>query len=584
MRGIALSVGGFSHKLGVLTGKIAERLAVLTFSDELFEIQRDKAAREMRNFALSQPYHLAAYEGTLHCVTPRWHNDEKLEVLEGGGVTPASLRAFLGSGPGCLFSQAYVRALISGNATREEALSVADALIGPLSSVCAPCNPSQRSKGTRVVELTPPMDVPTTITTSSSGTTSDSVRLSWAYVCSQPARNPHDPNAAMDMLLQMGPHALGGGPATAHNALVDLAVHCLSEPYFDTLRTQQALGYIVAAAVKSEAGVDNVRFVAQSNKVTASELVARTEAFLLSWASPSGGLGALTEDKFAANVEAVIARKMEGDKSVKEEADRLWGEIRDGSLDWRRASSDIAALRKLKLSDLRAWVDRFVAPGGAGRRVFISLVEGGAGTGSSGSAAAAPEAAPADQEETEGAGDDEDGAPEEAAALPPAAAESKDDAPAASVLVDSVVQVAPPSGHGVVREDVLAPVVSAAASTAKATAPAGEASSAAAMGPASIPLSLDQAVLVQHELALLQRCVAPVDVSALIGAVEHILTADAVAKLRAALRSGGASLTVNLSPRSYFALRDALPLYRDVGAMRAMAAAAGNATTAAVQK
>ena len=61
---------------------------------------------------------------------PRWHNDEKLAVLETPGwVTPAVLRTFLAPGPGGMLSQVFVRALLSGNATSQEALAVADALV-----------------------------------------------------------------------------------------------------------------------------------------------------------------------------------------------------------------------------------------------------------------------------------------------------------------------------------------------------------------------------------------------------------------------------------------------------------------------
>ena len=226
-------------------------------------MQLDRATRDLRNFAMSQPYHLAAYEGSMTLTGPRWHNDEKLVVLETAGlVTPAYLRAFLAPGPSSLLSQVFVRAMISGNATAEEAAAVANALVAPLAAGAASggarsCFPSQRCRNSRVVELTPP--TPAVVVVSSPSSTPTLLRLGWVYLSQQAARNPADPNAAMDMLVQVGPHALGGGPAGAHNALVDLAVHCLSEPFFDTLRTKQGLGYIVAAALKSEAGIDSVR-------------------------------------------------------------------------------------------------------------------------------------------------------------------------------------------------------------------------------------------------------------------------------------------------------------------------------------
>lgn len=90
-----------------------------------------------------------------------------------------------------------------------------------------------------------PLPVPLMSPSSPAGAGAGS-RLVWEYVYNQPARNAADPNCAMDLLLQVGPQATGA--LCSQNALLDLAVHILAEPYFDTLRTKQVKNRLCAVS------------------------------------------------------------------------------------------------------------------------------------------------------------------------------------------------------------------------------------------------------------------------------------------------------------------------------------------------
>ena len=117
-------MGGFSHKLSVLVHKIGERAASLTFTDQQFEIQLDKARKELANWAFSQPYQIAAYDASVATSLPKWHIDERREAI--ADVSAGELRTFITS---ALLSKVHVTAFVCGNANEAEALAVADALV-----------------------------------------------------------------------------------------------------------------------------------------------------------------------------------------------------------------------------------------------------------------------------------------------------------------------------------------------------------------------------------------------------------------------------------------------------------------------
>lgn len=218
----------------------------------------------------------------------------------------------------------------------------------------------------------------------------------------------------------------------------------------------------------------------------AAELVVRWEAFLREFGA---SLAAMPEERFRDNVAAVVAQKLESPKNLREAADTLWGEVVTGSLDFRRATHEIAVLRALTLADLRAFFDAYVAVGGARRRAFVSLVEAGD----------APAAAPAadgdddDDDEEEGDDADDEGAAGKAAAAVAGAAAGAAAEGASPVAGETLG--AEQTGSGVAREDHLTPTRNAAGEAEPAT-PAelrgpGAAPAAAAPVPPRVDVSVD---------------------------------------------------------------------------------------------
>ena len=160
-------------------------------------------------------------------------------------------------------------------------------------------------------------------------------------------------------------------------------------PFFDDLRTRQALGYVCQSALRSDAGVASLRFIVQSTKVTPEGARARVEAFLAGFPAY---VAALPAAAFAANVAAAATARAEADKALEQEAARLWAEVSGpGLVDFERASREVAALAALSQADMVAFFAESVAPGGARRRAaYAGIARGTAVEATEGGQAAPP--------------------------------------------------------------------------------------------------------------------------------------------------------------------------------------------------
>ena len=375
---------------------------------------------------------------------------------------------------------------------------------------------SLASVGSAVVAgLTHPLHHPSHAAAASAAPFAGDLAISWEWTLQQPARNPADANAALLALCLVGP--VTSGPLCAQSALVSLLGHVISEPFFDSLRTKQAggggellcaplqvmlvrrptcvpaclppllqtLGYLVnAGPSETEGAVAGIRFIVQaspakagrlappmtypaspcssglplppqSNKVPAAELVKRWEAFLAEFGD---SLRALSEERFRDNVAAVISQKAESAKNLREATDTLWGEVVAASLDFRRASHEIAALRGLTKADLVAFYEAHVAVGGARRRPFVSLVDAGTSPAAGGAAAEGGEGDDDDEGEDDDEEEEVDAAEVAAGAGATPAADAAQQPPTApGAALDAQV-----TGSSLAREDKLAPAAGTA--------------------------------------------------------------------------------------------------------------------------
>ena len=113
--------------------------------------------------------------------------------------------------------------------------------------------------------------------------------------------------------------------ATPNIYSTDIGWQLMHEPCFDTLRTKEQLGYTVVADARSSRGIVGYIFMVQSSNSTMAHVEARISAFIDVFAKT---LREMDASEFETQRSALIARKLECDDSLNDEAERHWGELK----------------------------------------------------------------------------------------------------------------------------------------------------------------------------------------------------------------------------------------------------------------
>ena len=149
------------------------------------------------------------------------------------------------------------------------------------------------------------------------------------HVWTTPVPNPNEPNSALTYYVHFG------SKVDRHLRVVSaLLTQILSEPAFDTLRTKEQLGYIVAANSWNALG-DNetgLRIVVQSER-SPVYLEGRVDAFLDHMTSV---IEFMTDEEFAEQKNGLERKWREVAKNLNEEVNRFWAQIDSGYLDFSR--------------------------------------------------------------------------------------------------------------------------------------------------------------------------------------------------------------------------------------------------------
>ena len=190
-----------------------------------------------------------------------------------------------------------------------------------------------------------------------------------SLVYQHPILNSADNNAAVLVHFPIT-------PVTNHtaNTLLDLTTTLVSADAFNTLRTQQQLGYIVATFT-SQHGEGHTAYralnlVVQGVEVGAAGMDERVEAFLDEWIQRVEQWDvAEWEARVAGRVEAVQRRK----EQVEEAGDEVWMELVTGRRWWQRVEDEVAALQALDKADYVAWYEASVL-GESRRRFSVEIV------------------------------------------------------------------------------------------------------------------------------------------------------------------------------------------------------------------
>ncbi|KAL1917702.1 uncharacterized protein VTP21DRAFT_3536 [Calcarisporiella thermophila] len=321
--GMLFLMEGYNDKMPVLLEKVVHRMKNFTVDMSRFTFIKDQLRRHYKNFALDQPYQHALFYLSYILHERSWTQEEKLLELE--KITAEEVQNFIPF----IFSHMHFESVMHGNIFREEALrmmEIVENIIDP-----RPLLPSQLI-GPRSLLLP---------------------KQGGKFVYQRELTSVENLNSAVEFYCQVGDVT-----EVPLRARLSLLSQIAQEPCFNQLRTKEQLGYFVWSGVRKHPGILGFRIIVQSERDT-QHLEERIEAFLAQLRSI---IESLTEAEFKAQVNSLIAKKLEKDKNLQQETHRYWVIVHSGLYDFDQAEVDVNELKRIEKEDLLQFYDKHIHP------------------------------------------------------------------------------------------------------------------------------------------------------------------------------------------------------------------------------
>ncbi len=310
-RGMTLQLSGFDEKQPVLLEKIIAAITQPTLDPQRFARLREELLRRWRNAQRDAPYSQAMGELYNLVMTPSWSLQERLAATQ--AVDLAMLTAFVPT----FLAELQLVQLAHGNFDADQAQKLAQIAEKRLLATGSPTTtPVPRADvlalaATNTLRLLPVDHNDGAIV---------------AYY--QGADRRYDTRAAFGLLAQM-----------------------LETPFYQSLRTEQQLGYVVTATALPLLEVPGVGFIVQSPHVDGSALQQKIADFLVDFASE---LPNTPPDTFAAYQAGLLNRLQERDQTLSARSQRLWRSVDMDEPRFDTREQIAAAVSRLTLDDLVA--------------------------------------------------------------------------------------------------------------------------------------------------------------------------------------------------------------------------------------
>lgn len=280
-RGYDISIFGYSSRQGLLMNKIMEMMRISKFKEERFNLIKENLLRTWRNQNKDLPYQVLAKQVPVLQSEPAWSNEQLIAALEN-----KSLEQFTQFANRQLID-AKMDALFYGNYFRAEALKLSVLVEHELLSRQA----GRDLPPVKLLLLPKGTDKP------------------WLYA--HPLE--HSDNI-VELLIQSPSLSIDDA---AHMMLVR---QTLQPAFYNHLRTEKQLGYVVAAIAAPVLNLEGSLLVVQSPTTTEEKIVREIDLFLDEQQSQ------LSED-FSTNQQSLIRKLREPARSLQEQGERYWNAI-----------------------------------------------------------------------------------------------------------------------------------------------------------------------------------------------------------------------------------------------------------------
>lgn len=317
LRGLTIKVSGYSDKQSALLNRLLNTIKYGQLTETRFEIIKERLARKLANAQQAKPYEQAFTALHTQLLNPSWDEITRLNALE--STTFEDLQNFRKA----FFTNLNLAILSAGNVSRASSLNIAAQIESTLMNGATPTEVDRA----RVERL---HDHPATY---------------------QHLTVNHNDNA-MVMYLQ------GSQRDHQNQARMQLLTQMVAADYYNELRTEKQLGYIVLATYMPLMEVPGLVFAIQSPSASGEQLVSETYAFL---STLEQKLSDMPTDFFNRHRQAVISKINRQDKTLFQQSNYFWQEIDRKNEAFNTRAQLIDYLEKMSQQDMLSFLKEIFA-------------------------------------------------------------------------------------------------------------------------------------------------------------------------------------------------------------------------------
>ncbi|MDF1763600.1 MAG: insulinase family protein [Oleibacter sp.] len=326
--GLTIALGGYQDKLPILLTQILDTMTSLTVTPSEFDRYRASLKRSLENKLKARPYQRTLDDLKTQVQTPSFDDSELLTILD--SVSLEQLLQFSKDIPSAVSTQVFVHGALSEN----DAVTLAK-----LIDDYYPAN--------QVLPSLPSI-----------------VKMPNDAVYASRLDSDH-PDQAMTLYVQ------GNESGDYARAKMGLLAQILSTPYYQLMRTEKQLGYIVFASAYPRQDIPGLIFIVQSPTSSVSEIWQHTQEFLTSYRAT---LDAMPEDEFELYKQGLISLLTEKPKNMGEKATRFWSELTSARYQFDSNIAIAERVSKLTKAEILALYDvAFPATANTENRLAQSL-------------------------------------------------------------------------------------------------------------------------------------------------------------------------------------------------------------------
>jgi len=300
-------VKGYNDKINIIVTEIMDCITNFKnkFSEDKFNLIKDKYYKSVLNIPLSQPWSLTTYNLESEWINEFRHYNDILKELN--NINFSQIKKYYNDS---MLDKIYIKSIIGGNITSNKIIDFDKYL-------------SKNKYNEKVSSL-------------------QSMTKKYSEF-SYKNKNKNDTNEAIAIYYDIGEYSY------EKIAKAIVFINIIKEDFFDQLRTKEQLGYLVKCSINNF--LDTYGFVQQiqSSEQNCDYLKSRINEFNKIFYK---NLKTFDEENFNTIKETVINLIMEKDDNIAELLNRLIKEVMMGKYDFTRRKNIVKEVKKLKLENI----------------------------------------------------------------------------------------------------------------------------------------------------------------------------------------------------------------------------------------